>query len=165
MRSPEYSIRLDKERFTFCAAHFITYGDGICEPLHGHNYGVTAEIAGPLGEHKYVVDFIAARDALTTITRALDHRVLLPTGHPTIRVEVVDDEVIAKFADRRWVFPASDCVLLPVANTTAELLASYIASQLTEVLRAASAGNITAIAVTVDECDGQQATFRRQFAQ
>ncbi len=163
MAVPEYSIRLDKERFTFCAAHFITYGDGVCEPLHGHNYGVMAEIAGPLSKHDYVVDFIAARDALTNITRALDHCVLLPTRHPTIHVEVILEEVVATFAERRWVFPKSDCVLLPVANTTAELLAGYIAGELAKLLRGNRANSLTEIAVTVDECEGQLAMFRQRF--
>ena len=36
----------------------------------------------------------------------------------------------ATFADRRWVFPSGDCRLLPVANTTAELLAAYIGEPL-----------------------------------
>ena len=36
------------------------------------------------------------------------------------------DEVVAAFGGRRWVFPQGDCRLLPVANTTAELLAAYI---------------------------------------
>ncbi len=31
---------------------------------------------------------------------------LLPTRHPLIRVEADDREVTARFADRRWVFPA-----------------------------------------------------------
>ena len=36
--------------------------------------------------------------------------------------------------NRRWLFPREDCVLLPVANTTAELLAQYIADDLAEAL-------------------------------
>ena len=59
---------------------------------------------------------------------------LLPTQHPQIRV--VDDgrEVTATFEDRRWMFPSGDCRLLPVANTTAELLAAYIGEQLLAAL-------------------------------
>ena len=41
-----------------------------------------------------------------------------------------DREVVATFEDRRWVFPRGDCVLLPVPNTTAEMLARYIGQQL-----------------------------------
>src|SRR5215213_10362041 len=84
--SETYHVRIEKERLVFSAAHFITYGGDICERLHGHNYHVYAEVHGPLDENQYVIDFIALRDALQRIVDALDHRVLLPTGHPTIHV-------------------------------------------------------------------------------
>ena len=74
-----YHIRLAKEQFVFCSAHFITFAGNVCEPLHGHNYRVAADIHGPLDENHYVVDFIAARDAMAgLITREIDHYVLLP---------------------------------------------------------------------------------------
>ncbi|QDU58156.1 6-pyruvoyl trahydropterin synthase family protein [Aeoliella mucimassa] len=150
-----YRVRLAKEQFTFCAAHFITYAGNICEPLHGHNYTVSAEFTGPLDENQYVVDFIAARDALMAITSGLDHRMLLPTSHPTIAVVADDREVTVTFEDRRWVFPKGDCVLLPVSNTTAELLAHHIGEQLLASL--AEQGFAPArLEVAVDECQGQQ---------
>ncbi len=150
-----YHIHLAKERFVFSSAHFITYNDDICEPLHGHNYHVTAKIHGPLDENDYVVDFIAVRDALQKIVDALDHRMLLPTLHPTIRVTEKDHEVTVTHEDRRWVFPRQDCVLLPVANTTAELLARHIATLLWEFLFKHTEANPSRVAVAVDECDGQ----------
>ncbi|HMO86079.1 MAG TPA: 6-pyruvoyl tetrahydropterin synthase family protein [Lacipirellulaceae bacterium] len=152
--SEAYSIRLAKERLTFSAAHFITYDGDVCEPLHGHNYHVEAVLEGPLDENSYVVDFLAVRDALQAIVDQFDHRVLLPTGHRTIRVTRQGDEVVAAHGDRRWIFPQGDCVLLDVANTTAELLARHIADQLRERLPHAAAG-LTRLEVAVDECDGQ----------
>ncbi len=154
-----YYVRLAKDHFTFCAAHFITYADNICEPLHGHNYCVSANMSGPLDENQYVVDFIAARDALVKITQSLDHRVLLPTAHPTIHVTSDASEVTATFAERRWVFPKGDCVLLPVANTTAELLARYIGNALLAAL-AEQGFTPASIEVAVDECQGQQGVCR-----
>ena len=156
-----YRVRLAKDHFTFCAAHFITYDGNTCEPLHGHNYRVSADIAGPLDENQYVVDFIAARDSLVEITTALDHRVLLPTSHPTIQVAADDTEVTATFEDRRWVFPKGDCVLLPVSNTTAELLAQHIATRLLEAL-AKQGFHPESLEVVVDECQGQQGVCRLQ---
>lgn len=154
-----YRVRLEKEHFTFCAAHFITYAGDICEPLHGHNYRVSAEMTGPLDENQYVVDFIAARDALAAITSALDHRVLLPESHPAIKVTSDDREVTAKFEDRRWVFPVGDCVVLPVANTTAELIANYIGEQLLAALTG-HGFKPHSLEVAVDECQGQQGVCR-----
>jgi 6-pyruvoyltetrahydropterin/6-carboxytetrahydropterin synthase len=160
-----YAIRLKKGEFTFCAAHFITYAGDVCEPLHGHNYRVAVEAEGPLDENSYVLDFIATRDALAAITRELDHRMLLPTGHPLIQVEEVTGplggaEVVVTFRDRRWVFPRAECVLLPVANTTAELLARWIGERLLAALAERGERAPTRLVVEVDECEGQVGVCR-----
>ncbi len=150
-----YCVRLDKEYHVFSAAHFITFGGNVCERLHGHNYRVTAEVEGPLDENRYVVDFIALRDALKTVTEQLDHFLLLPTEHPLIRVRADEREVLVTFADRRWIFPRCDCVLLPIANTTAELLARWIGRQLLDELQRRTGVRPQRIQVAVDEDHGQ----------
>lgn len=150
----QYHVRVRKDYLVFSAAHFITFGGNICERLHGHNYKVAAEVHGPLDENHYVVDFIALRDTLRGLVEKLDHHVLLPTGHPTIRVTADESSVEATFEERRWAFPRGDCVLLPVPNTTAELLARYLGMQLREQL-AARGCRPTRLRVDVDECEGQ----------
>ena len=152
----KYHVRLEKEQFTFSAAHFITFAGNICERLHGHNYHVAVEVHGPLDENQYVIDFIALRDAVTAITRQLDHHILLPTEHPAIKVVADDREVTATFEERRWVFPLGDCVLLPMANTTAELVARYIGERLLADIEQKFGHRPQRLIVSVDECDGQQ---------
>ena len=155
-QNPGYSIRLSKEAFLFSAAHFITY-DG--ERLHGHNYRVRAELYGPLDENSYVLDFVAMRDSIAAITAELDHRVVLPTEHPMIQVEETPDgEVVARFKNRRWVFPRDDCKLLPVANTTAELLAQWIGQRLLESL--GDENRPASMLIEVEESDGQSGVCR-----
>lgn len=151
----KHHVRLAKEQFTFSAAHFITFAGNICERLHGHNYHVAVEVHGPLDENQYVIDFIALRDAVTAITRELDHHVLLPTGHQAIEVVADGQEVTATFEERRWVFPLGDCVLLPVANTTAELVARYIGERLLADIEQKLGHRPQRLIVSVDECDGQ----------
>ncbi len=153
--SENFSVRLEKEYHVFSAAHFITYNGNICERLHGHNWGVNVEFHGPLDENRYVIDFIALRDRLREITDELDHRMLLPTGHPSIKVDAGEREVEVTFEDRRWVFPREDCVLLPVENTTAELIANYIGGRLLETLAAAGQQPPELLRVEVDENHGQ----------
>jgi 6-pyruvoyltetrahydropterin/6-carboxytetrahydropterin synthase len=153
--SASYSVRLQKEAFVFSAAHFITFNGNVCERLHGHNYRVAAEIFGPLDENQYVVDFIALRDALRAIVRPLDHHMLLPAEHPLIQVHSNGREVEARFGDRRWVFPRGDCVILPLANTTAELLARYLGQRLFDELQARFGWRPTRLRIEVDECEGQ----------
>jgi 6-pyruvoyltetrahydropterin/6-carboxytetrahydropterin synthase len=154
---PVYRVRLEKEHHVFSAAHFITFNGNICERLHGHNYCVAVEVDGPLDDNQYVIDFIALRDELKTLTDELDHRMLLPIAHPTIRVTASDSEVEAVFTPdgRRWLFPRSDCVLLPVANTTAELLANYIGQRLLVAIERRTGTKPARLQVAVDENHGQ----------
>lgn len=150
-----YSVKLDKEYLVFSAAHFITFNGDVCERLHGHNYRVRAEVHGPLDANHYVIDFIALRDSLKAICDELDHRMLLPTQHPAIRVTADEWEVVATFEDRRWVFPRGDCILLPMANTTAELLARYIGHRLLDDLARKTGVRPPLARVGVDENFGQ----------
>jgi 6-pyruvoyltetrahydropterin/6-carboxytetrahydropterin synthase len=153
--SQQYWVRLDKENLVFSAGHFITYNGGECERLHGHNYRVAVSVYGPLDENHYVIDFIALRDSLQEVIDELDHHMLLPTGHPLISVETSDGEVTVRFEDRRWVFPHCDCVLLPIRNTTTELLARYIGERLIELVQARTGERLSRVRVEVDENFGQ----------
>ncbi len=116
---------------------------------------MAAEVAGPLDENYYVVDFILLRDVLRGILDELDHYMLLPTQHEQIRVVAGEREVEATFRDRRWVFPRGDCVLLPVPNTTAEMLARWIGQRLLERLAARGVQRPGSTRIEVDECFGQ----------
>lgn len=155
MPNETFRVSLEKDNLVFSAAHFITFNGNICESIHGHNYRVKCEIIGPLDENGYVVDFIALRDALTEIVNGLDHHVVLPTKHNMIRV--VDDgkEVTTTFQEKRWIFPSEDCVLLPIANTTAELMAQFIAHELRRKTKSEFGEEISKLIVAVDENRGQ----------
>jgi 6-pyruvoyltetrahydropterin/6-carboxytetrahydropterin synthase len=159
MPAERYTVRVSKDYLVFCAGHFITYDGDHCERLHGHNYRVAVEFDGELDANKYVFDFIALKDHTRAITDTLDHRMLLPTESDLIRVEERDGAVHVSYGDRRWMFPREDCVLLPLANTTAELLARYIGQRLMEVLRREKDYGPTAMRVEVEESFGQVATY------
>ncbi|MEX1222961.1 MAG: 6-pyruvoyl tetrahydrobiopterin synthase, partial [Pirellulales bacterium] len=77
--------------------------------------------------------------------------------HPAIQVTAGDQEVEARFEERRWVFPREDCVILPVANTTAELIAHYLGLRLRESLEARTGCRPEKLRVAVDENNGQWA--------
>ncbi len=150
-----YRVLLQKEQLVFSSAHFITFAGDICECIHGHNYGVRAEVSGPLDENEYVIDFIAFRDALDGIVKQLDHHVILPTKHREIQVSVDGEEVVTRFRKKRWVFPKEDCILLPMANTTAERLAWWIAGSVRQQLKPKLGDGIESLEVSVDENHGQ----------
>lgn len=158
-QQPQYRVLLQKEQLVFSAAHFITFAGDICERLHGHNYGVKAEVAGPLDENEYVIDFIAFRDALAEVVSQLDHRMLLPAKHSMIQVDVRDAEVTTTFQcdgqpTKRWIFPEEDCIILPIANTTAEKLAWWIAQEVKKRL-SGKVSDVDTLEVFVDENHGQ----------
>lgn len=153
--SESYSVRLTKDYLVFSAAHFITYGGDICERLHGHNYRVEAEVFGPLDQNHYVVDFIFLRDTLKQLVDQWDHHMLLPTRHEMIRVSADDKEVLVRFRERRWVFPKDDCILLPVPNTTSELLANCLGQCLIEAWSGQPGSDNWQLRIGVDENNGQ----------
>ena len=160
--SESYHVRISKDYLVFSAGHFITYDGDVCERLHGHNYRVAAEVFGELDENHYVVDFIMFRDVLSAIVQELDHHMLLPKEHPRIRVDVGEHEVEVIFEDRRWVFPRGDCVLLPVANTTTELLGRVIGRRVLDDIESRTGVRPARVRIEVDECFGQVAVVELQ---
>jgi 6-pyruvoyltetrahydropterin/6-carboxytetrahydropterin synthase len=153
-----YKVRVTKDHLVFCSGHFISYEGDKCERLHGHNYRATVEIEGDLDENRYVFDFIALKNRTKAITDELDHRMLLATRNPLIALEEEPRSIRVRYRDREWLFPRDDCFLLPVENTTAELLARYIAGRLVEDLQKYHQYRPAVLRVEVEENVGQSAT-------
>src|SRR3954452_8493608 len=154
-----FKVRVTKDHLVFCSGHFISYEGDRCERLHGHNYRTTVEIEGELDPRSfYVFDFIGLKERTKAITDELDHRMMLPTRNPVILLEERPGSVRVTYKDREWVFPRGDCVLLPIENTTAELLARYIAGRLWESLRTNENFTPEVLRVEVEEAPGQSAT-------
>lgn len=153
-----FKVRVTKDHLVFCSGHFISYEGDKCERLHGHNYRATVEIEGDLDLNQYVFDFIALKNRTKAITDQLDHFMMLPTRNPHIHVEEQGNSVQVRYRDRHWVFPRGDCVLLPIENTTAELLARHIAEKLREDLHKHHNYAPAVLRVEVEENIGQSAT-------
>lgn len=156
--SERFHIRVSKDYLVFCSGHFISYEGDKCERLHGHNYRAAVEIEGPLDENFYVFDFIALKNRTKAITDELDHRMMLPTKNRVILLDETSKSVRVRYKDREWVFPRDDCVLLPIENTTAELLARYIGDRLRADLKKSFNYVPPVMRVEVEESFGQSAT-------
>jgi 6-pyruvoyltetrahydropterin/6-carboxytetrahydropterin synthase len=154
-----FKVRVTKAHLVFCSGHFISFEGDRCERLHGHNYRATVEIEGDLDENHYVFDFIALKNLTKAITDELDHRMMLPTRSRLIAVERHGKSIHVTYRDREWCFPADDCVLLPIENTTAELLARYIGERLRESLNRERGFVPEVLRVEVEEGPGQSATY------
>jgi 6-pyruvoyltetrahydropterin/6-carboxytetrahydropterin synthase len=154
-----FTVRVIKDHLVFCSGHFISYEGDKCERLHGHNYRTAVEVDGILDANWYVFDFIALKRETKAITDELDHRMMLPTRNPLILVEASPQSVYVKYRSREWLFPRDDCILLPIENTTAELLARYIGGRLLTVLQERHGFTPEALRVEVEESPGQSATY------
>ena len=60
----------------------------------------------------------------------------------------------------RYVFPRRDCALLPIPNTTVEMLAQLLTDRLRAELEMMGARGLTAIEMEVEENFGQSAVYR-----
>ena len=156
---PEYKVVVEKDYLVFAAGHFITYG-GTCETLHGHNYRARVEVEGELDENSYVWDFVSLKRMMRSLVDELDHRMLLPLENPALKLSEDGDCVQVMYGERRYVFPRSDVVMLPIPNTTAEMLAFYLAGRLKQELRLKGAAKLRAVAMEVEESFGQSAWYR-----
>jgi len=161
-----YQVSMKKAEHVFCSGHFITLTDTVCEPIHGHNWTVSVEVHGEPNAHGMVIDFILLRDQLSSIIKQLDHKMLLPTENAFLQVRFSQEndnreEVHIHFSDRRWVFPADECMLLPIANTTAEWIAYWIGNELLRLLNNHGLSISGFIRVAVDECLGQSGVWKR----
>lgn len=158
----EFEIDVGTHELTFCAAHFVTYGDAGAEPLHGHNYRLRVALEGELDENGMVHDFLDVREHAGALADRLDHRVLLPGSSPVVELRREDGAVTARRASdgAEYRFPEEDCVVLPVRNTTAELVAGWAADELEGRLRRADP-RLRSLRVEIEEEPGQSAACER----
>jgi 6-pyruvoyltetrahydropterin/6-carboxytetrahydropterin synthase len=155
-----FRVVVSKDYLTFSSAHFITFSGHQCESLHGHNYRVGITVEGDVDpECAFVVDFAILKDAVRGLLKPIDHRVLLPTQNSKLAYREEGESLLVNyFGKQRFIFPRSDCALLPITNTTAEMLAEYLARQVREHLL--QFANIAALEIEVEESVGQAAYYR-----
>ena len=161
----EFRVHVSKDYLVFASAHFITFAGHRCEPLHGHNYRVAVTIEGELDENWYVLDFSVLKPIVRRLCDEIDHRVLLPLENPRIEVRSEGDSVHVAYEGRpRYVFPREDCVLLPIPNTTVEMLARHLASRVRGEVEALGLGHLSSVEIEVEENFGQSAVYREGLA-
>jgi len=164
----EYRVSVTKDYLVFSSAHFITFAGHRCEGLHGHNYRVRVTLDGIIEEESwFVFDFVELKRIMKRLCDEIDHLVLLPLESD--RVKVVEEGDVVKVSvdgKPRYTFPRRDCALLPIPNTTVEMLAKYLAVRARRELEQAGgdAVELTSIEVEVEENFGQSATYRESLA-
>jgi 6-pyruvoyltetrahydropterin/6-carboxytetrahydropterin synthase len=158
----DFRVSVEKDYLVFASAHFITFAGHRCEGLHGHNYRARVTVEGALNEDAwFVFDFVELKKIMRRLCDEIDHLVLLPLESARIKVEEQGETVtVAVDGKPRYVFPRTDCALLPIPNTTVEMLAQLLATRLKKELDTAGARGLTAIEMEVEENFGQSAVYR-----
>jgi 6-pyruvoyltetrahydropterin/6-carboxytetrahydropterin synthase len=158
----DFKVSVSKDYLVFSSAHFITFRGHQCETLHGHNYRVGVTVEGRVDdETMFVVDFSILKRMVRTLVDEIDHRVLLPLKNPKLTFSESGESLhVAYFGTPTYVFPKVDCAMMPIQNTTAEMIAEYFAGRLKTELEKMGVANLSALELEVEESIGQSATFR-----
>jgi 6-pyruvoyltetrahydropterin/6-carboxytetrahydropterin synthase len=164
-RRGEFSVSVTKDYLVFASAHFITFAGHRCEGLHGHNYRARVTLDGTLDEESwFVFDFVVLKKIMRGLCDEIDHKVLLPLDNPKIQVVEEGDVVkVAYEGTPRYVFPRKDCSLLPIPNTTVEMLAELLTTRLRAELEKMGARGLTAVEMEIEENFGQSAVYRERL--
>jgi 6-pyruvoyltetrahydropterin/6-carboxytetrahydropterin synthase len=108
-----------------------------------------------------VFDFVELKRIMKRLCDEIDHLVLLPLESDRVKVFEEGDNVRVDVDGKpRYLFPRRDCSLLPIPNTTVEMLARWLTSRLKETIGPEATKPLTAIEMEVEENFGQTAVYR-----
>jgi 6-pyruvoyltetrahydropterin/6-carboxytetrahydropterin synthase len=161
----KFRVEVSKDYLVFASAHFITFRGHQCESLHGHNYRVGVAVEGAVdAECLFVLDFSVLKRIVRKLVDEIDHKVLLPTENSKLAFHESGAQLaVDYFGEPKYVFPRSDCALLPIANTTAEMLAQYLGRATHDQLMSDGYRHLTLLELEVEENYGQSATYRESL--
>lgn len=167
------SLYVCKQNFKFSAAHFLIFDSSRAEQLHGHNYRVLVEMGfsddRELAKKGFQVDFSEVKSLIKTRLDQWDEVILLPGEHPELtitEVKITDvktqvgPHLLVQFRDRRYQFPKKEVVVLPILNTSVELLSRLLCQ---ELLGSLKKYGVNRLSVRVEETQGQGAKTSLQL--
>jgi 6-pyruvoyltetrahydropterin/6-carboxytetrahydropterin synthase len=162
MSGAEFRVHVTKDYCVFASAHFITFAGHRCESLHGHNYRMGVTLEGTLDpESWFVFDFVTLKTLMKRVCDEIDHKVLLPLTNPKLTIAEQGSSIaVAHEGVPRYVFPQTDCALLPIPNTTVEMLAEYLAGRVKTEIGPPHLARLSSIEVEIEETFGQSAFYR-----
>jgi 6-pyruvoyltetrahydropterin/6-carboxytetrahydropterin synthase len=154
-----HTVRVERNRLRFMSAHMATW-EGACEPLHGHNYQLTVEVAGGLTADSWVIDFSLLKRIARERCEEIDHTFLLQRNSRVLAIEELDDTWQITTPDhRRFQLPKSDVSVLPIDNTTVERLAEWFHAEIAAALQTEGMTNVGMLRIEVEEAPGQSGSY------
>jgi 6-pyruvoyl-tetrahydropterin synthase len=149
-------LEMARAEFGFYAAHLALY-KGEVEPLHGHTFQITLRVSGEPDTSGMVAEFSDIKPAMRSAVAPLRRRTLVPGQAPELRITPENDFLSITCGRKRYLLPAEDVTVLPLANTTLEALAGYLLSQ---VLPQLQRTELVAAELEISELPGTSATAR-----
>jgi len=161
--SQQFAVCVHPGELHFNAAHFITF-DNSCENLHGHNFHVRIQVWGDNNKDAFVIDFVQLNRMAADICAKLNDRILLPGKSDEVTLQEREGQIEVTSYDKHFSLPVENCLILPLANTTAEMLAWHIMETLLPRLEERSAlGQVDNMEIAVEEADQQWGICRRRI--
>jgi 6-pyruvoyltetrahydropterin/6-carboxytetrahydropterin synthase len=151
------SIEIFGEWLTFSAAHFTLFSPTEREPLHGHNYDVSASVATKVQSDGIAFNYEIYRDKIVALCQEINIRLLLPGQSPFLRIEEKGKFYHAHFNGEEMPFLKSDTVILPVKNISLEELARWFLTRLLEDKKSIKTYAISELVINVSSGHGRSA--------
>jgi len=154
---PRFVLRLAKEDFKFSVAHFTVFSPTVAEDLHGHNYRVRVELAGPATDDVgLLLDLRPIKTEIRRLCAQLDSKTLVPGGSALVGVRPVDGGHEVRYGARLYRLPSADVRVMPIRNTSIEELALWFWRELEPIVRG---GPVTDLSVEIEETAGQSCVY------
>lgn len=159
-----FKIRLAKENFKFSASHFTIFSETEAERLHGHNYYVTMTLVFDdwVEKTSMTADFSRIKEPVRVLCENLDEKILIAEKSEHLKTKKEDEGIWVFFDKKKYFFPLSETLLLPLTNITCEALAFYLSTHLKGQF--ASLPQIRFFETEVTETRGQSASYRFSFS-
>ena len=118
--------------YTFATAHSELHESGL-QPLRGHTYSVTVRLRVRVGDWRHndgaIVQMVANK-----VVAPLRDRTLVAEYPAAGRCLADERQITIEAGLQRYSFPRAHVTLLPIENTTLDVLAGYLLEQLTPEL-------------------------------
>lgn len=160
----EHHLQIDgwKGGIRFSACHMLLRHEK-CSRLHGHSYAIHLKVFGELDENHMLADFGNMKDILRNLAKELDHRIIIPTMNPDIKIDENknSETLTVNMLEKIYTFPVGDTIRLPIPTTTVEELSKYVLTRF--IAETELPGGVNQVSIGVDEGWGQGAWSTMKF--
>ncbi|MGJ3492968.1 queuosine biosynthesis protein QueD [Piscirickettsia salmonis] len=160
-----YTLKIFKERFHFCSAHFCIFSNRNKENLHGHNYYIDVEFSGEKIENGFLYPVADLKEIIQSTCDNLDEKVLIQGSSPYLTNEQSNEYITIYFNNKMlYKFPRDEVIILPIKNTTMECLAEYLLTNIKNNISRTINTNFSKISLGIAETQGQKLIIEQQLS-